>query len=100
MGPFLFSKKHYMVICRTKGIRSVLIDSWLIKQRVRLADAVNMTPRKYVFDVTSVGQRSSPWPAMQLGEISSVKCKFCFLVGLMLRQMHWPYLSVSVEAKS
>ena len=62
-------------------------------------------PRKYVSDVTSVGQRSSPWPCNSMKENSFLLFFFAFLVNVdikchlrcnvrfpyaqrMLRQMH------------
>ena len=55
------------------------------------------TARKYVFDATSVGQRSSPWPC-KLSERDNVKfcleCKFRFLCAqFIMRQMHWTVCS-------
>ena len=63
---------------------------------------ISLTPRKYVFDVTSIGQRSS------LSTCNSVKvemkfhleCKLHFpSAQLMLRQMHSTNVSESIEAK-
>ena len=59
------------------------------------------TPRKYVFDVTSVGQRSSPWTC-KLTESRykfHLECKLHFpSAQLMLRQIHLTNVSESIEA--
>ena len=63
---------------------------------------VHWTPRKYVFDVTSIGQRSSPWTCNSVkAEIKfHLECKLHFPnPQLMLRQMHLTNLSESMEAK-
>ena len=60
------------------------------------------TPRKYVFDVTSVGQRSS-WTCNSVKvEIKlHLECKYCFLCArFMLRQMRRTNLSVGIEVLS
>ena len=60
------------------------------------------TPRKYVFDVTSIGQRSSPW-TRKLSESRDTFHLECELhlpsAQLMLRQMHFTNVSESIEAK-
>ena len=61
------------------------------------------TPRKYVSDVTSTGQRSSPSPcnSMKVGINFHVECKRRFLCAQldMPRQMCSKNLSVSIETK-
>ena len=64
--------------------------------------AINTTPRKYVFDVTSVGQRSSPWTCNSVKvEIKfHLECKLHFpSAQLMLRQMHLRKVFESIETK-
>ena len=60
------------------------------------------TPRKYVFDVTSVGQRSSPWTC-ELSESRDkfhLECKLHFpSAQLILRQIHSTTVPASIEAK-
>ena len=60
------------------------------------------TPRKYVFDVTSVGQCSSPWTC-KLSESRDkfhLECKLHFpSAQLILRQMHLTTVSASIEVK-
>ena len=60
------------------------------------------TPREYVFDVTSIGQRSSPW-AWKLSESRDtfhLECKLYFpSAQRMLRQTHLTNVSESIEAK-
>ena len=61
-----------------------------------------MTPRKYVFDVTSIGQRSSPWTRNSVKvEIKfRLECKLHFPgAQLMLWQMHLTKVFESIEAK-
>ena len=58
---------------------------------ISLAFSSCKTPRKYVFDVTSVGQRSLPWTCNSVKvEIKfPLECKLRFpSAHLMLRQMH------------
>ena len=60
------------------------------------------TPWKYVFEVTSVGQRSSPWPCKlneRQDEISTRMQAPFSCAQFILRQMHWTNVSVSIEAK-
>ena len=60
------------------------------------------TPRKYVHDVTSVGQRSSPWTcnSVEVETKFHLECKLHFpSAQLMLRQMHLTKVFESVEAK-
>ena len=59
------------------------------------------TPPKYVFDVTSIGRRSSPWTC---NSESRDKCSprvklHCPSAQLMLRRLHSTNLSESIEAK-
>ena len=60
------------------------------------------TPRKYVFDITSISQCSSPWTC-KLNEIRDtfhLECKLHFpSAQLMLWQMHLANASESIEAK-
>ena len=60
------------------------------------------TPRKYVFDVTSVCQRSSPWTCNSVKvEIKfHLDCKLHFpSAQLMLRQLYLTKVFESIEAK-
>ena len=60
------------------------------------------TPRKYVFDVTSVGQLSLPWTynSVKVEIKFHLECKLHFLSAqLMLRQMHLTKVVESIEAK-
>ena len=60
------------------------------------------TPEKYVFDVTSVGQRSSPWTCNSVKvEIKfHLECKIHFpSAQIVLRQMYLTNVSESTEAK-
>ena len=44
-------------------------------------DTANRPPRKYIIDVTSVGQRSSPWPLCNSVKVETkfyLECKLCF----------------------
>ena len=75
---------------------------WFSYPIFRRTQDYSRTPRKYVFDVTSVGQHSPPWTCSSV----KVEVKFRLTCGLrfpcaqfMLRQMHWANLSVSFEAK-
>ena len=64
---------------------------WNICESTRQCSEIRQTPRKYVFDVTSVGQRSSPWTCNSVKIEIKIrpKCKLQFpSVQLMLRQMH------------
>ena len=60
-----------------------------------------MAPRKYVFDVTSVGQRSSPWTcnSVKVEKKIHLECNIHFpSAQLMLRQMHLTKVSrLSIE---
>ena len=54
------------------------------------------------FDVTSIVQRSSPWPcnSVEVEMKFHLECKFHFSCAqLMLRQMHFANVSESIEAK-
>ena len=60
------------------------------------------TAWKYVFDVTSVGQRSSPWTCdlVKVELKFHLECKLHFLgAPLRLRQIHLTDVSESIEAK-
>ena len=62
----------------------------------------DQTPRKYVFDVTSVGQRSSPWTcnSMKVEIKFHLERKLHFpSAQLMLRLMHLTKVFESIEAK-
>ena len=63
---------------------------------------ISASPRKYVFDVTSVGHRSSPWTcnSVKVRIKFNLQCKLHFpSTQLMLRQMHFTNVSESIEAK-
>ena len=65
------------------------------------ACASHMTPRKYVFDVTYVGQRSSPWTynSVKVERKFHLECKLHFpSAQFMLRQMHLTNVSESIKA--
>ena len=62
----------------------------------------NMTPLRYVFDVTFIGQRSSPGTcySVKVEMKFHLECKLYFPgAQLMLRQMHLTNVSESIEAK-
>ena len=64
--------------------------------------SVQQTTRKYVFDVTSIGQRSSPWTcnSVKVEMKFHLECKLHFpSAQFMLRQLHLTNLSESIEAK-
>ena len=75
-----------------KGVQGA---HWWKSQRSQVA------PRKYVFDVTSVGQRSSPWTcnSVKVEKKIHLECKLYFpSAQLMLRQMHLTKVSrLSIE---
>ena len=55
--------------------------------------------QKYVFDVTSIGQRSSPWTCESRDKFH-LECKLHFASAQpMLRQMHLTNVSESIEAE-
>ena len=60
------------------------------------------TPWKFVFDITSIGQRLSPWPcnSVEVEMKFHLECKLHFpCAQLMLRQTHFTNVPESIEAK-
>ena len=63
---------------------------------------MNATPRKFVFNVTSIGQRSSSWTgnSVEVEMKLHLECKLHLpCAQLTLRQMHRTNVSESIEAK-
>ena len=82
------------------------VDNILLKlKQVRPLGGRQLWRSQYLgnmlFDVTSVGQRSSLWTcnSVKVQIKFHLECKLCFpCAQFMLRQMHWSNLSVSIEA--
>ena len=60
----------------------LLANNHLIGRQVCLNSLAGRTPRKYVIDVTSIGQRSSAWPCTlsESRDIFHLECKLHFPV--------------------
>ena len=95
LGPEF--KSQPIILCPALPSPNILFN---VKSQAQLGQAcVHQTPRKYVFDVTSIGQRSSPWTCKLSGSRDKFQldCKLHFpSAKLMLRQMHLTNVSESI----
>ena len=76
-------------------------DPWGVLRGWENQNYMGTTPRKYVLDVTSVGQRSSPWTcsSVKIEMKFHLECKLHFPSAiLMLRQMLLTNVFESIEA--
>ena len=97
---FAFFQNQFFISSLEGEIKNKIGEA-LYKRIVRAHRWGSQTPRKYVFYVTSVGQRSSPWPCNSVKvELNHLECKLNFpSAQLMLRQMHLMKVFERIEAK-
>ena len=88
---------HCSNLARTTG--AVTVKGSTQTPRKYVFEVTSVGQRKYIFDVTSIGQRSSPWPCNSVKvEIKfHLKCKLHFLCAHLLLRLK--NVSESFEAK-